>query len=95
MNWSVTGSITIRTRGSRFFARGAPPMPVRKQLAQYTSVDGLKSQPSANSFAVRPLAFHAPTRSDHFVSVSVMRAACGAPHRGGRTGLVQGVHEYF
>ena len=65
------------------FERVAPrpfrcSLPVRKQLAQYTSVDGLNSRPAANSLAVWPLAFHSRTRSDHFASVSVMRAACGA-----------------
>src|SRR6185312_5225473 len=43
----------IRTCGSRFFRRSVP---VRRQLAQYTSVDGLKSRLAANSFAVWPLA---------------------------------------
>ena len=44
----------------------------RSRNAQYVSVGGLNSRPSANAFAVCPLAFHSLTRSDHFVSVSVM-----------------------
>src|ERR1700678_3095569 len=82
----------IRTRGWRFFGAAAPTRPRRRQLAQYTSVDALNSRPSANSLAVRPLSFQSRTRSDHFDSVSVIRAACGVSHPGERTGAVQGVH---
>jgi len=70
---------TIRTRGWRFCGRAAPTLPRRRQLAQYTSVDALNSRPSANAFAVRPLAFHSRTRSAHFDSVPVMIDSLG-PH---------------
>jgi len=82
----------IRTRDWRFRGRASPIRPCLRQLAQYTNVDALNSRPSANAFAFCPLALHSRTRSDHFVSFSVMRAECRSLRRPGRTGLVQGVH---
>jgi hypothetical protein len=81
----------IRTRDWRFRGRASPIRPCLRQLAQYTNVDALNSRPSANAFAFCPLALHSRTRSDHFVSFSVMRAECRSLRRPGRTGLVQGV----
>jgi hypothetical protein len=49
----------------------SPPI-WRSRCVQYVSVDGLKSRPCANAFAVCPLDFHSFTLSDHFFSVSVM-----------------------
>jgi hypothetical protein len=72
---------TIRTRGVVADRIAGSPDVVgatgclatwRRRWAQYVSVDDLKSRPCANALAVCPLAFHSFTRSDHFVSVSVM-----------------------
>ena len=51
----------------------------------------MNSRPSAYSFAVRPLALHSRTRSDHLVSVSIMRASCGGAPTFHRTGLTQAI----
>jgi hypothetical protein len=58
--------------------------------AAHTSVDALKSRPSANAFAFCPLAFHSRTRSAHFDSVPVMIDSLGPPTMARKNGLHAG-----